>query len=158
MFLSITEAVPNHPCCFPQSMLFLSITHANVSLNHTCWCFSQSPTLMLLWITYANVSLNHPCQCLSQLLKPLWITHANIPLIHPCKFSSVTHAQVSLHQLPKTDTFSWNLRWQLGPKSVHSWPKALQAAYRTRGCWGKGSDSDLNIPHTYATTSAASFL
>lgn len=32
-------------------------------------------------------------------------------------------------------TFSWNFFWKPGAKSVAIWPTALQAAYRTLGCW-----------------------
>lgn len=45
-------------------------------------------------------------------------------------------------------TLSWNFRWQFGPKSVHSWPNALHAAYRTLGCFKKKKKERKRVSKT----------
>lgn len=41
-------------------------------------------------------------------------------------------------------TLSWNFFWKVGAKSVAICPIALQAAYRTLGCWEREKKNNQN--------------
>ncbi len=103
-------------------------------------CYSWFPTMSIL----TGVVLKYiPWDSLE------WVISEYLPLVSLYKlFLSTYHGYPSheiflstyhdnpLHELLfQVSTFSWNFFWKVGPKSVAIWPRALQVAYRTLGCW-----------------------